>query len=84
MPRRNGTGPMGYGPMTGRGMGYCGSGAGAGYGYGMGRGFGLGRSFGYGNAFAAPASSTLLAERKRILEEELRALDAQLAKDNEA
>ncbi|MDN5334474.1 MAG: hypothetical protein PWP59_1736, partial [Sphaerochaeta sp.] len=23
MPRRNGTGPMGYGPMTGRGMGYC-------------------------------------------------------------
>lgn len=23
MPRRDGTGPMGYGPMTGRGAGYC-------------------------------------------------------------
>jgi hypothetical protein len=25
MPRLNGTGPHGAGPMTGRGMGYCGS-----------------------------------------------------------
>ena len=23
MPRRDGTGPMGRGPMTGRGMGFC-------------------------------------------------------------
>ena len=23
MPRRDGTGPDGFGPMTGRGMGYC-------------------------------------------------------------
>ncbi|AGB19582.1 hypothetical protein Thert_00368 [Thermoanaerobacterium thermosaccharolyticum] len=23
MPRGNGRGPMGFGPMTGRGMGYC-------------------------------------------------------------
>ncbi|NMB27463.1 MAG: DUF5320 domain-containing protein [Tissierellia bacterium] len=23
MPRRNGMGPMGMGPMTGRGMGFC-------------------------------------------------------------
>ena len=23
MPRRDGTGPMGFGPMTGRGAGYC-------------------------------------------------------------
>lgn len=48
MPRRDGTGPMGMGPMTGRGMGYC-----AGYampefanaGYGMGRGRGFRRMF---------------------------------------
>jgi hypothetical protein len=31
MPRRDGTGPMGIGAMTGRGIGY-------GYGYGCGRG----------------------------------------------
>lgn len=43
MPRRNGMGPMGMGPMTGRGMGFCrpnryGIGRiGLGYGYGMGR-----------------------------------------------
>ena len=23
MPRYDGSGPMGYGPMTGRGLGYC-------------------------------------------------------------
>ena len=44
MPRGDGTGPMGIGPMTGRGMGYC-SGyktpgyANARFGMGRGRGF---------------------------------------------
>lgn len=46
MPRGDGTGPMGLGPMTGRGLGYC-----AGYGApgftnpmpGMGLGLGWGR-----------------------------------------
>jgi hypothetical protein len=28
MPRRNGTGPEGAGPLTGRGLGYCRSGSG--------------------------------------------------------
>lgn len=28
MPRLDGTGPMGQGPMAGRGMGYCGCGCG--------------------------------------------------------
>lgn len=28
MPRLDGTGPMGMGPMTGRGFGYCGRGRG--------------------------------------------------------
>ena len=51
MPRGDGTGPNGMGPMTGRAAGYC-----AGYnvpgfanpagGYGRGRGFGWGRGFG--------------------------------------
>ena len=61
MPRGNRTGPMGMGPMTGRGAGYC-----AGYpvpGYmnpagGFGRGFGVspgggGRGRGYRNMFYA-------------------------------
>lgn len=46
MPGRDRTGPMGMGPMTGRGMGYC-AGVGApGYANpapGFGRGFGRGR-----------------------------------------
>lgn len=58
MPRGNGTGPMGMGPMTGRGAGYCaGFGApgymnpqvgGRGAGYGLGRGFGRGMGYGFG------------------------------------
>ncbi|MGC8880974.1 MAG: DUF5320 domain-containing protein, partial [Minisyncoccia bacterium] len=34
MPRFDGTGPMGLGPRTGRGLGPCGRGYGYGYGYG--------------------------------------------------
>ncbi|MGI5907052.1 MAG: DUF5320 domain-containing protein [Christensenellales bacterium] len=46
MPRGDGTGPMGMGPMTGRGMGWCAGYAAPGYvnfGYGMGRGRGFRR-----------------------------------------
>ena len=56
MPRGDRTGPMGSGPMTGRGMGYCGGYAGPGFmssgpGYGFGRGGGFGRGFGRGFGF---------------------------------
>jgi uncharacterized small protein (DUF1192 family) len=47
----NGTGPQGYGPMTGRLMGKCGGVAhfgGPGYGTGMARGSGRGRGAVYG------------------------------------
>jgi len=67
MPRGNGTGPMGAGPMTGRGTGYCavavatpGFANQAGYGglgRGMGRGAGgrgRGMGFGFRNRFYAP------------------------------
>ncbi len=64
MPRGNGTGPMGMGPMTGRGAGYCagfgqpgygtpGPGRGIAFGRGCGRGFGRGfgwRAWGYRGA----------------------------------
>lgn len=50
MPRRDGTGPAGAGPLTGRGLGPCSgnklkyiAGAGAGIGLGLGLGLGLGR-----------------------------------------
>ncbi len=59
MPGRDGTGPMGRGPMTGRGLGRCGAGL------GRGRGLGLGRRNGFGFGFAS------LEERARFLEEEL-------------
>lgn len=68
MPRRNGTGPMGYGPMTGRGMGYCRGGYGRGLGWGM---------------YAPPVAPVSLAERKRMLEEELKRIDAQMKESNE-
>ncbi len=61
MPGFNGTGPMGGGPMTGGGRGFCnpvnsgyrsqafGNGTGFGFGRGFGRGMGFGRGNGYGN-----------------------------------
>ncbi len=61
MPRGDRTGPMGYGPMTGRGMGYCAGYAGPGYtnpgfgyrgfGGGWGRGFGRGYGRGWGRGW---------------------------------
>ena len=65
MPRGDGTGPMGQGPMTGRVAGYCAGygvpgymnpyvgGRGPGYGFGRGRGFGrgFGRGMGRGRWF---------------------------------
>ena len=61
MPRGDGTGPMGMGPMTGRGMGYCTGYAmpvykNAGFGMGRGRGFRrMFRIFGFGRRFHYPA-----------------------------
>lgn len=48
MPNRNGTGPEGKGPKTGRGLGPCGDGQprGGGRGRGLGAGLGLGRNAG--------------------------------------
>ncbi len=60
MPRGDRTGPMGMGPMTGRGAGFCAgfnvpgfmnavSGRGGmGFGRGRGRGFGMGMGWRYG------------------------------------
>ncbi len=55
MPGGDRTGPMGMGPMTGRGAGYCAgypnpgfaNGPGRGFGFGGGRGWGRGRRHGF-------------------------------------
>jgi len=69
MPRRDGTGPAGFGPTTGRGMGNCNNYSAVGYGMGRraGRGCGL---------YAAVASPITLAERKQLLQEELNRIEA--------
>ncbi len=51
MPFRDGSGPNGNGPLTGRGMGDCNAGdapRNRNYGSGMGRAFGRGRGRGFG------------------------------------
>jgi hypothetical protein len=84
MPGRNGTGPMGYGPLTGRGLGPCGGKmAHRGNFYGRRMGGGFGRNFG-GAGYYSPANLTaeeqkeLLGERKAYLESELNDLQKQL------
>jgi hypothetical protein len=66
MPGQDGTGPMGLGPLTGRGMGPCGG--------GMRRGFG--RRFGRGTGFK-PRVALTKDDEKKILEAELREIEAE-------
>lgn len=81
MPRGDGTGPQGQGPMTGRGMGYC-----AGYpapgfmnpGIG-GRGRGMGRGMGWRrNAPPMYFSPMTPKEEKSMLSQEVKALEEQM------
>lgn len=87
MPRGDGTGPVGNGPMSGRGFGSC-AGANSGrYGAGMvGQGFGRGRGAGcrrgYGINYADPATAKtkkeLLEEQKELLQNRLDIISKQL------
>lgn len=80
MPNRDGTGPMGYGPMTGRGMGPCGAGMGFGRGRGWGRGFG--RGFGrIVPVYREPAPENekeILKAEKAEIERELKEINKRL------
>lgn len=89
MPRRDGTGPMGAGSMTGRGLGFCtganavkyGAGPGMRLGLGLARRCGFGRGFGRGFAVNQTSSKTqkeLLNEQKTMLKDQLEAIDKQL------
>lgn len=81
MPRLDKTGPMGMGPMTGRGMGPCGGGTGFGRkAGGRGRGLCWRRFWGY---YPAPdvtekEEKEMLSEEAEILEEELKAVKSRL------
>ncbi len=95
MPRGDGTGPSGMGPMTGRAAGFCagydrpgfanpGVGSGYGMGRGMGRGFrgGFGRGFGrgFGHYHAIPVNYGVpVSWNAPTREQELAALKAQAA-----
>lgn len=95
MPRGDRTGRFGFGPMTGRRMGYCagynhpgyaafgggfGRGRGGGYGYGFGGG---GRGFGYGWSeapyYPPVDEKKALSDQASFLEEELKAVKERLA-----
>lgn len=80
MPRQNGAGPVGMGPMSGRGMGPCGGGMAYGRRRGSGRGLGWRRFWGY---YPAPSVDKkeeveILSEEAEVLEEELKAVKARL------
>ena len=87
MPQGDGTGPVGQGSMTGRGMGFC-AGFNApgfmnnGFRRGMGRGFGRGRGFAW-RAGALPTQQvqpTVITEKqeKQFLEQDLEALKEEM------
>lgn len=89
MPGRNGTGPMGAGAMTGRGLGPCaGTGSlakGAGLGLGLGLGMACRRGFGRGfrrlfvdNEMSAEDCKGLLQLQKDALKNRLADIDRQL------
>ena len=61
MPGQDRTGPLGQGPLTGRGLGPCG------------RGFGRGRGRGFGRGVVVVTE----ANEKKILQEELQEIEAE-------
>lgn len=65
MPLFDRTGPMGIGPLTGRGLGPCGRGLGRGFGRG------LGRFFGWNPPVTNVDRKQTLSEYRKALEEEL-------------
>ena len=90
MPGRDGTGPMGRGTMSGRGLGVCNGantgGYGFGFGRGSGRGLGLGAGFGcrrgFGGVFTGEAvalsDKEILSNQKELLQKRLELVRKQL------
>ena len=94
MPARNNTGPMGEGPLTGRGMGTCnpnqtgtprtnfgrfGFGRGGGRGFGRGNFGGFGRGFGRGFGFFQTYSNVPTQSEAEVLKNQASALEESLS-----
>lgn len=94
MPNRNGMGPEGRGPGTGRGLGGCVptardaappvTGAGQGWGRGRGRGAGCGgggqrRRLGWGQNWGGGVADSNLSEQVRRLEDTVARLESDLS-----
>lgn len=73
MPGQDRTGPLGQGPLTGRGLGLCGGGRGIGFRRGFGRG--CGRGFGW--RVGAEQVTLTKEQEKKILEAELAEIEAE-------
>lgn len=76
MPGFDSTGPMGAGPMTGRGFGPCGLGLGWRRKFGMGRG--MGRYFGWSWPQTKKDKLQALKDYQAALREELDDIDKEL------
>ena len=74
MPKRDGTGPMGQGTMTGRGLGNCNDGEIMNSGFGMGRRFGRGMGCSNGRGY----NREYLTEQKSMLQKTLDSIEKQL------
>jgi len=74
MPIKDGTGPMGQGPMTGRGCGPCGQGLAVRRGFGR----GMGRRW-FGCPFLNKSVELSKEEQKKVLEAELKELEEEKA-----
>lgn len=77
MPRFDGTGPLGQGPMTGRGYGPCGLGLGWRRRFSAGRG--LGKYFSWSWPQTKEDQKKALVDYKKALEEELEDVEKELA-----
>jgi len=94
MPYFDGTGPLGGGPMTGRGLGPCGTGfawrRGGGYGRGFGRGFGWHYQDPWATdrySYSQPSrkeETEILKDDAEALREELSAIEARIKELKEA
>lgn len=76
MPGFDKTGPMGQGPMSGRGFGPCGMGLGWRRRFGMGRG--MGRYFCWNWSVTREDQKKALAEYKKALQEEMEDVEKEL------
>lgn len=82
MPGMNRTGPLGEGPQTGRGRGYCGGGAVPGVGRGSSRGCGRGRRRGHAHQppeeYDGLEPRETLEQQKKELERSLKSVTSRL------